>query len=218
MSHHENDTGKDIEMKVKTESEESVKEGQHKDKDQINIHEHEHKHKKDHKKEEDINKLEKEIQKLKDENEKLQNDNVLFKESYARKVAEFDNYKKRMLKEMDNFRLMANKDFIMEIIPIFDNFRRAFVSSEQNKDFDKLFEGLKVVQAQILNMFNKMDVKPIDAIGKEFDHNLHEALLMEEREDIDFDTTVIEEFEKGYILGDTVIKHSKVKVAKKKSK
>lgn len=165
----------------------------------------------------------KECKKLKDENQhlkgELENLSTQLKESddsYKRKVAEFDNYRKRMLKQLDDSSKEASKKIIIDVLPILDNFERALKGSEATQDFKVLFEGLKITNQQILSLFESLDIKKIDALGKEFDHNLHEALLMEEREDVEFDTTVIDVLENGYLIGDSVLRHSKVKVAKKK--
>jgi|GEM_PF-499234 molecular chaperone GrpE len=157
-----------------------------------------------------------EIKALKDEVERLKQENAGLDDSYRRKVADFDNYRKRMIKQMEDTAAESTRKFLIELLPIIDNFGRALKSTEKSRDFDQLYNGLCVTNKGILHFFDHIGVKPMDSLGKEFDPNFHEAVLMEEKEDIPFDKTVVEELEKGYLLGDSVIRHSKVKVAKKK--
>jgi molecular chaperone GrpE len=180
--------------------------------------EHRQAHDKKEKECKDCRKLREEILHLKDSVEKLKTENAALDDSYRRKVADFDNYRKRMLKQVEESSVEAGKKIVSKIVPIVDNFSRAIRNSEVNKDFNSLYEGLKITNSDINKLFDDLGVKPIDAVGKEFDPNLHEALMMEEREDVPFDKTVVEELEKGYTIGDSVIRHSKVKVAKKVEK
>lgn len=165
----------------------------------------------------DCKKLKDEVHHLKEEVRALKEQNALLDDSYKRKVADFDNYRKRMLKQMEDSAVEANKKIVARILPVLDNFGRALSHSEESRDFNTLHEGLKITNSEILRLFDDIGVKPIESIGKEFDPNLHEALMMEERDDVAFDKTVTGEIEKGYTLGDAVIRHSKVKVAKKKT-
>ncbi|NPV01229.1 MAG: nucleotide exchange factor GrpE [Brevinematales bacterium] len=139
-----------------------------------------------------------------------------FEDLFQRKAAEFENYKKRIIDEKEKFRVMANKDLVMDIFPIIDNFERGLKVTEQTKDFDGMAKGINMVLDGIHSVFSRFQVMPIESTGKEFDPNLHEAVMLEERDDIEEDMVVLEEFEKGYIMGDIVIKHSKVKVGRKK--
>jgi molecular chaperone GrpE len=123
-----------------------------------------------------------------------------------------------MLKEKDEYRVTANRDLVLAILPVLDNFDRGIKSSEETKNFDALLEGIKMVHHQIHDLFETYHVKAIECVNQEFDPNLHEALMIEEREDLPFDNTVVEEFEKGYMMGETVLRHAKVKVAKKVKK
>ena len=141
---------------------------------------------------------------------------LYFEDLFQRKAAEFENYKKRIIDEKDKFRIMANKDLVMDIFPIIDNFERGLKVTEQTKDFEGMAKGIKMVLDGVHSVFSRFQVMPIDSVGKEFDPNLHEAVMLEERDDIDEDMIVLEEFEKGYVMGEIVIKHSKVKVGRKK--
>lgn len=175
------------------------------------------KHHAEHKESEE-KRLKEEIDCLKQDNAKLKDENAALDDSYRRKVAEFDNYRKRMIKQMEDTAAETTRKFLVEVLPIFDNFGRALKSTEKSNDFEQLYNGLSVTNKGILHFFDRIGVKPMESLGKEFDPNFHEAVLMEEREDVPFEKTVIDELEKGYMLGDSVIRHSKVKVAKKKQK
>ncbi len=161
-------------------------------------------------------KLKEEIEKLKMESAGLLEANASLDDSYRRKVAEFDNFRKRMTRQIEDAANESKKKFLLEILPIFDNFGRALKSTEENRNFDQLFEGLNVTYNGFLHFFERLGVKPMDPVGQEFNPNYHEAVLMEEKENLPFETTVVDELEKGYLMGDMVIRHSKVKVAKKK--
>lgn len=167
----------------------------------------------------------KDCQKLKEEKAKLESDFAAMKaksdeweDAYKRKVADFDNYRKRMLKQVEDAGVETGRKLFSEILPVFDNLCRALEASDKNSDFKTLQDGLKITQSQFSSVLEHFGVEAIDAVGKEFDHNFHEALMMEEREDVPHDSTVVEELEKGYLLKGSVIRHSKVKVAKRKKK
>ena len=165
------------------------------------------------------------FEKLKEENKKLNEHTkelderiIALEDMIKRNSAEFDNYKKRISREFEQIKIHSFRDVFLEFIPIYDNFIRAVKASEEHKDFDSLKEGLSIIYSQIGNMFKHFNIEYIDCLGKEFDHNLHEAVMMEERSDIEKSDIVTEEFERGYKINDIVIKHSKVKVAKKVNK
>ncbi len=187
---------KEIEQSLKAGAQEDKQDGQHK--------QHGHQHH-----------SEKEIEKLKHHIEELKKQREEYEDAYKRKAAEFENYKKKVLADSERNRLLAAKDIVMQIIPVADNFERAMKSSEETKNFDALVEGLKITHSEIAKILASYQVQPIEAVGKEFDPYLHEAVFMEEREDVEFPQTVVEEFEKGYTMGDLVIRHSKVKVGRK---
>ncbi|MEJ5283527.1 MAG: nucleotide exchange factor GrpE [Brevinematales bacterium] len=166
---------------------------------------------------EEVEKLKEENQKLKEEIEGLKSKINELDDAYRRKVADFDNYRKRMLKQLEDSETEGIKKMAKELLPIVDNFEKALSASSENKDFDSLFNGLKIIYSLMNEVFGKFNIKPFDSKGLEFDHNFHEAVMMEERDDVEFNQTVIEEYEKGYLLGDSVLRHAKVKVGKKKN-
>ena len=90
-----------------------------------------------------------------------------------------------MQKQLEETSKEAVKKVVVEVLPILDNFGRALKSSDENQDFKLLFDGLKITNSQINNFLDHFGVKAIETVGKEFDPNMHEALLMEERDDVD---------------------------------
>ncbi len=121
-------------------------------------------------------------------------------------AAEFDNYKKRAEKEACLRQKYANELLVQKIIPVVDNLERALKNTE-NKD--ELVKGVCMILDQLKEILHHENVERIETVGKEFDPNLHEALM---REDSEKDNMVLEEFEAGYTMAGRVIKHSKVKV------
>ncbi len=162
-------------------------------------------------------KQEKEVELLKQEIEKLKEEKTNLEDAYKRKVAEFDNYKKRVLKEMEDMRLQANKKLLQHILPVYDSLSRAIATLETTS-VESLRQGINIIFAEFSKVMSDAGVQPIDCVGEEFDYSRHEALMMEEREDVPYTMTVIQELEKGYMLGDEVLRPSKVKVAKKVTK
>ncbi len=137
-----------------------------------------------------------------------------YEDLLKRKQADFENYKKRTQKEAQDFKKYANMEIVLDILTMMDDFERAIESTESSKDFDALHEGILLVEKQIRTVLeNKYGVKVIEAVGKEFDPTIHDAIMMEESEKHEEDT-VIEDFQKGYVMHDRVIRPSKVKVAK----
>ncbi len=166
---------------------------------------------------EEVEKLKEENQKLKQEIEELKLKISELDDAYRRKVADFDNYRKRMLKQLEDSEKEGIRKITKELLPIVDNFEKALNNASENKDFDSLLNGLKIIYSLTKDTLGKFNIKPFESIGCEFNHNFHEAIMMEEREDVEFNQTVIEEYEKGYTFDDYVLRHAKVKVAKKKN-
>lgn len=129
-------------------------------------------------------------------------------DKYLRLVAEFDNFKKRTQKEKDEIYSIAKTDVVLGLLPIIDNFERAEKFSEDKA----IEEGMALIKKQFSEFLKKIGVEEIEAEGKEFDPNLHNAVLHEDRDDVP-DNTVVEVLQKGYRLGDKVIRYAMVKVA-----
>ena len=124
--------------------------------------------------------------------------------------ADFENYQKRVEKEKKQFTEFANKEFIKSILPLLDSFELALKNTSDKKEFVK---GVELIYSQFFSLLEANGVKKIEAKGKKFDPYLHEA-LMQEKSDKE-EETVLEELQTGYMIGEDVLRHTKVKVAKK---
>ncbi len=134
-------------------------------------------------------------------------------DKYMRLYAEYDNYQKRTQREKDARYADAVIDAVAELLPIGDNLERALQTEVDSEDAKKLKEGVEMVMKQFNDSLTKLKVKPIQAVGEQFDPNLHNAVMHIEDETVD-DNTVVEEFMKGYIYDSgRVVRHSMVKVA-----
>ena len=130
--------------------------------------------------------------------------------------AEFDNYKKRSSREMEEFRKFANQSLIKEMLSVVDNLELAMNSTNGHKAIDKdLVQGLEMTHREILKVFEKFNVKPIDACGQPFDPTFHEAVMQEETNDSP-KNTVVNELQRGYMIHDRLLRPSMVVVAKPK--
>ncbi len=138
------------------------------------------------------------------------------KETYDRLLrvsADFENYKKRSAREMEDFRKYANQSLLKEMLSVVDNLELAINSSNDKKKADKhLIEGLNLTLNEILRVFEKFNVKPIEAQGKAFDPAFHEAVMREETTDFP-ENTVVSEFQKGYLIHDRLLRPAMVVVA-----
>lgn len=152
------------------------------------------------------NKSLKEIKKLKEENEQLQ-------DQLLRKIAEFDNYKKRTDREFFDRIQNANEKLITEFLPVLDDMERALDHAKQSKKIDSLLEGTELIQKKMIGIIEKQGVEPLLAIGEEFDPDKHDALMQVEKENVETGK-IIDEHLKGYTLNGKVIRHSQVIVAK----
>ena len=132
--------------------------------------------------------------------------------SLQRLQAEFENYKKRMDRDSTQFMKLANKELIVKLLPLLDNFELAFKSAEHQEEFKR---GIELIYTQMVETLEKEGLKKIDTVGNKFSPYLHEALLSEKAEKEKDDNNILQELQKGYILNDAVIRHAKVKVAKK---
>jgi len=137
---------------------------------------------------------------------------------FLRVSAEFENYKKRSAREMDDFRKYANQFLIKEMLAVVDNLERALNSSNGNSSNDKcMADGVNLTLKEILKVFEKFNVKPIESVGQPFDPTFHQAMMQEETDEHP-ENTVITELQKGYIIHDRLLRPSMVVVAAPKAK
>ena len=135
---------------------------------------------------------------------------------FVRVSAEFDNYKKRSVREMNEFRKFANEALIKDLLTVVDNLERALDSSEGNGQADSIAQGVELTLKEILKILDRFGVKPIAALEQPFDPSFHQAVLQEEDPDR-AENTVLREFQKGYMLHDRLIRPSMVVVSKTKA-
>lgn len=129
-----------------------------------------------------------------------------------RQMAEFDNFRKRTDKEKSAMFEMGASDVIKKLLPVIDNFERGFKSITDDEKETPFAKGMDMVYKQTMKMLEDLDVKPIEAVGLEFNPDLHNAVMHVDDDSVG-ESIIIEEFEKGYTYRDTVIRHSMVKVA-----
>ncbi len=133
------------------------------------------------------------------------------KENLLRVVADTENYKKRVEREKEDFKKFANESIIKKLLPVIDNFERAIESKEASKE--SIIEGVNLVLKDILKLVKEFGVEEIEAVGKEFDPNFHQAVTYEISEDKE--DMVLKEMQKGYILNNRLIRPSMVVISKK---
>ena len=126
-----------------------------------------------------------------------------------RNMAEFDNFRKRTEKEKSSMYIIGAKDIVEKILPVVDNFERGLAQAPEG---DSFADGMKMIYKQLITTLDELGVKPIEAVGKEFDPNFHNAVMHVEDEEAG-ENIVVEEFQKGYTYKDFVVRHSMVKVA-----
>ena len=129
-----------------------------------------------------------------------------------RTMAEFDNFRKRTEKEKSAMFEIGAKDIIERILPVIDNFERGFKSVTEEELQTPFAKGMDMVYKQTMKMLEDLQVKPIEALGSEFNPDFHNAVMHVE-DDSQGENIIVEEFEKGYTYRDVVIRHSMVKVA-----
>jgi len=132
---------------------------------------------------------------------------------YLRLAAEFDNYKKRTERDVARRMQFASEELVRDILPILDDLERAMDSTKKESSFEKLRDGVELVYNNFVNILKRRGVQPIESVGESFDPEYHEAMMVQDTEKYDSDI-VIQEFEKGYKIGDSVLRHAKVVVSK----
>ena len=129
-----------------------------------------------------------------------------------RNLAEFENFRKRTEKEKSTMFDMGAKSVVEKLLPIIDNFERVFAGLSEEQMSDPFVSGMDMVYKQLVKALADMGVEPIEAVGKPFDPNLHNAVMHVEDENLG-ENTVAQEFQKGYLYHGSVVRHSMVQVA-----
>lgn len=129
-----------------------------------------------------------------------------------RQMAEFDNFRKRTEKEKSAMYEIGAKDIVEKLLPVVDNFERGFTTVAEEDKEDAFVTGMEMVYKQLMTMLEGVGVKPIEAVGQEFNPDLHNAVMHVEDETVG-ENIIVEEFQKGYTYRDSVVRYSMVKVA-----
>ena len=170
-------------------------------------------------------KAEKEIEilneKLRDTEQKLEKtyiEMVEYKNQFLRAMADLDNYRKSVQKELEETRKRTKESLYLDIIAILDNFERAMQSFKKDNIDEhtmSIIKGIEMIYKQFHNLLEKEGVKSYSSVGERFDPRKHHALMHKEAEGVESDR-IIEEYEKGYMYGDKILRPAKVIVSKKK--
>ena len=130
----------------------------------------------------------------------------------TRQMAEFDNFRKRTDREKSQMYEVGAKDVIDKILPVVDNFERGLGAVTEEEKEDPFVKGMEQIYKQLMTTLEGIGVKPIEAVGNEFDPDFHNAVMHVEDEEVG-ENIIVEEFQKGYMYRDSVVRHSIVKVA-----
>jgi molecular chaperone GrpE len=144
--------------------------------------------------------------------ETLTQEKAALYDQLLRRQAEFDNFRKRADRDRTEVYNRARADFLLDLLPIVDNFDRALASAQTGGGAESLQKGVELIHKQLKDALAKLGLQEIETVGQSFDPHLHEAVTMEPTDE-HTENTVIEEFQRGYKLGDRLLRPAKVKVA-----
>jgi len=144
--------------------------------------------------------------------EMLKNEVAEWKDKFLRKMAEFENYKKRVREEQIQLINYSNEKLIRDLLAIVDDFERTLNFSKEDLNNNPVLKGVEMVYSKLMKVLSNYGLKKIEALNQPFDFNYHEALLQVPKEGVE-PLTVVEEIQKGYMLHDRVLRHSKVIVS-----
>lgn len=130
-----------------------------------------------------------------------------------RMAAELDNFKKRMQRERENSLKYAEENLLRELLPFIDNLQRAIELGRSSADGSALLDGVEMTCKGLMNTLERFGLKPIDGAGQPFDPNFHEALAMEQSETVD-KNLIMQEYQKGYMFKDRLLRAAKVVVSR----
>ncbi len=155
----------------------------------------------------------KEIEELKKKLEEREKEIKEHHDRLLRLAADFENYKKRAAREKEDWTKFANEDLIRAILPFIDNLERAVNHAEKVADTGVLIEGIRLTLQQVFQSLNKFGLSSFQSVGKPFDPTVHEAMLVVETDQHE-PNQVVEEFQKGYLLNDRLLRPATVSVSK----
>lgn len=159
-----------------------------------------------------VDELASEIRDLQGELEQLRKDAEESRDHYVRVLADFDNFRKRQRDEVARRISVAREELLIKLLPIMDNFYRALQSAEAQHSYESLVEGVSMTLRQVLDMLQKEGVEPIEAVGQQFNPELHEAIARVETDEYP-ENTIVDEFERGFTIDGRVLRPSRVRVA-----
>jgi len=135
------------------------------------------------------------------------------KDQLLRKQADFENFRKRMYREREEAAKYANSKLLLDLVEVIDNFERAIRSSEESQDFESFHQGIELIEKQFTSMLeSKWGLKRFESVGEEFDPEKHEAIAVDQSGEHP-EQTVVDDYQKGYLLHDRVLRNAKVRVA-----
>lgn len=144
----------------------------------------------------------------------LEEENSVLKDQYLRKAADFENYRKRMIKEREENAKFANANLLLDLIPVIDDFERAIRSSAESQDFATFHTGIVLIEKQLVEMLDrKYALKRYESAGQVFDPERHEAISVAEIPPPADERIVLEDYQKGFTLHDRILRTAKVKVS-----
>lgn len=144
--------------------------------------------------------------------EKLQAQVAQEKKEYLFLMADFDNYRKRTLKEKQEMLKNGAERAMLELLPVVDDFERAIDSLNKSEDIESIKEGINLIYNKFVKYLEHNNVKPIESTGKDFDADVHEAITMFPAPSDDMKGKVVDTTLKGYMINDKVLRHAKVVV------
>lgn len=158
------------------------------------------------------NELNEELEELKEQLADAEENGKIWHDKYLRLSAEFDNYRKRTLKEKTDLTKLANADLLKDILTVVDDFERGLSHLDKADDMNSLKEGVELIYNKFLEFLKQNSVKEIDAKEKEFDLDFHEAMTKIPAPTKELKGKVVDVLEKGYLLNDKVLRYAKVVV------
>lgn len=128
-------------------------------------------------------------------------------------AADFENYKRRHVREKEDWAKYAGQQVITTLLPVIDNFERALQTEPKAEEFENFVEGVRMIHRQLVEVLGKAGVEVIQAVGEPFNPEFHEAIMSEASDEVP-DETVLAEFQKGYVMNGRLLRPSIVKVSK----
>ena len=146
--------------------------------------------------------------KLLEDNQRLRQQVEEFKELAIRRAAELENFRRRVEKEKEQIVRYANEKLLLELLPFIDDLHRAVESGKQQQNFEAMIQGIELIYSKVMGILERLGVRPIETVGKQFDVELHEALMHVPHEAPE--GQIVQEIQRGYMYGDKVLRHAKV--------